>query len=191
MTLLAALQLLLSRYTGQEDIAVGAAAANRRRTEFEGMIGLFVNTLVLRTDLSGRPTFFELLRRVKDVCLDADLHQEIPFEKLVAELNTDRELNRNPLFQVMLVLQNTPAAAAEPRGLTLTPMEVDNPTAQFDLSLYLRERAGRLIGYFEYATDLFDRATIERTAGHFQVLLASVVDKSANPDRDFADPDGH
>ncbi len=177
MTLLAAFQVLLSRYSGQEDIVVGAPAANRPRTEFEGLIGFFVNTLVLRTDLSGRPTFSELLRRVREVCLDGDAHQEIPFEKLVAELNIRRELSRNPLFQAMLVLQNTPVAAPQPADLSLTPMEIEKPTAQVDLSLYLRERAGRLIGYFEYAADLFERATIERMAGHFQILLANIVEQ--------------
>ena len=111
MTLLAAFQVLLSRYSGQEDIVVGAPAANRPRTEFEGLIGFFVNTLVLHR--SERATDLrELLRRVREVCLDGDAHQEIPFEKLVSELNIRRELSRNPLFQAMLVVQNTPVAFA-------------------------------------------------------------------------------
>ncbi len=114
---------------------------------------------------------------MREVCLDGDAHQEIPFEKLVSELNIRRELSRNPLFQAMLVLQNTPLAAPQPADLSLTPMEIEKPTAQVDLSLYLRERAGCLIGYFEYAADLFERATIERMAGHFQILLANIVEQ--------------
>jgi amino acid adenylation domain-containing protein len=183
MTLLAAFQLLLYRYSGQEDFAVGSPAANRDRVEVEGLIGLFVNTLVLRADLSGGPSFRELLRRVREASLAAYQHQKIPFEKLVEELNPPRELGRHPLFQTMFVLQNTPGRSATPPDLTLAPIEVDNQTSQFDLSLYLRERAGRLIGFFEYAADLFEDATVERLARHFQTLLESIV---ANPERSIA-----
>jgi hypothetical protein len=183
MTLLAAFHLLLHRYSGQEDIAVGSPVSNRDRSEIEGLIGFFVNTLVLRVDLTGAPSFKEFLARVREVCLDAYAHQEIPFEKLVEELNPRRELNRNPLFQAMFVLQNTPSHSSKPAGLALTPIEIDNQTAQFELSLYLRERAGRLIGFFEYATDLFESATIERMAGHFQILLAGIV---ASPEQSIS-----
>lgn len=184
MTLLAAFQLLLHRYSGQKDIAVGSPVANRDRTDVEGVIGLFVNTLVLRADLTAAPTFKLFLARVREVCLDAYAHQEIPFEKLVEELNPRRELNRNPLFQAMFVLQNTPSLSLKPAGLTLTPVQIDNPTAQFDLSLYLRERAGRLTGFIEYATDLFACATMERMAGHFQALLEGIT---ANPKQSISD----
>jgi amino acid adenylation domain-containing protein len=180
MTLIAAFQILLCRWSGQEDIALGAPAANRARPELENIFGLFVNTLVLRTDLSGAPSFRDLLRRAREACLGAYAHQALPFEVLVQELNPQRALDRHPLFQVMLVLQNTPGHSASPAGLSLQPMETDTGSAQFDLSLHLRERKGRLIGYFEYATDLFVRATIERMAGHFQTLLEGIV---ANLDR--------
>ena len=180
MTLLAAFQLLLYRYSGQEDIVVGSPVANRDRSEIENLIGLFVNTLVLRTDLSGAPCFRELLRRVREVCLDAYTYQEIPFEKVVEELKPHRELNRTPLFQVMFVLQNTPAGSVRPSGLKLESLEVESETAQFDLSLYLRERGGSLLGLFEYATNIFDNTTIERMALHFQKVLAEIA---TNPDQ--------
>lgn len=183
MTLLAAFQVLLCRWSGQDDIAVGAPVANRERREIEKTIGLFVGTLVLRTDLSGAPSFCELLRRVREVCLGAYVHQSAPFEMIVQELSPRRDLHRHPLFQVMMVLQNTPSRAPAPAGLSLEPVESENDAAQFDLSLYLRERGGRLIGYLEYSTDLFDRATIERMAGHFHNLLGSIA---ADPDQSIA-----
>jgi len=183
MTLLAAFQLLLYRYSGQEDIVVGSPVANRDRTEIENIIGFFVNTLVFRTDLSGAPSFRQLLRRVREVCLDVYAYQEIPFEKVVEELKPQRELNRNPLFQVMFVLQNTPARSVRPSGLTLESLEVESETTQFDLSLYMRERGGSLLGFFEYATDIFDNTTIERMARHFQKMLAEIV---TNPDQPIA-----
>ena len=180
MVLLAAFQLLLHRYSGQDDIAVGSAVTHRPHAECEGLIGFFVNTLILRGDLSGQPSFRDYLRRVREVCLDAYAHQAIPFEKLVEELKPRRELNRQPLFQAFFVLQNTPNRWAVPEGLDIDPVEVENATAQYDLSLYLRERGGRLLGYFEYPSDLFDAATIERMAGHFSALLDDIV---TNPDR--------
>ena len=180
MALLAAFQLLLHRYSGQDDIAVGSAVTDRPRVECEGLIGFFVNTLVLRGDLSGQPCFRDFLRRVREVCLDAYAHQDIPFEKLVEDLKPRRELDRQPLFQVFFVLQNTLNRWAVPDGIDVEPLEVENTTAHYDLSLYLRERGGRLLGYFEYASDLFDAATIERMAGHFSVLLDDIV---TNPDR--------
>ncbi|MGE5220526.1 MAG: amino acid adenylation domain-containing protein [Chloroflexota bacterium] len=183
MTLLATFQLLLGRYSGQEDIVVGAPAADRETRAVDGVVGLFVNTLALRTDLSGAPSFRELLGRVRDVCLGAYTHQAVPFEILVQHLAPQRELNRQPLFQVMFVLQNTPAQLVAPAGLALQPFEIDSAAAQFDLSLYLRERRGRLIGFLEYTTELFDRATVTRIAGHFQTLLEGIV---AGPDRSIA-----
>ena len=139
--------------SGQHDIAVGAPVANRESSHLEGIVGLFVSTTVLRTDLSGAPSFRELLRRAREVCLGAYAHQAVPFELLVQELKPARGFDRHPLFQVILVLQNTPTASAAPAGLSLEALEIENETAQFDLSLYLRERRNRLIGYFEYATD--------------------------------------
>ena len=184
MTLLAAFQILLCRWSGQDDIAVGAPIANRESSELEGIVGLFVGTAVLRTDLSGAPSFRALLKRARQVCLGAYAHQAAPFELLVQEINPPRAFERHPLFQSMLVLQNAPAAApSSPPGLTLSPWEIDSETAQFELTLYLRERVGRLIGYFEYAADLFDRSTVERMAGQFRNLLESIV---ADPDRSIA-----
>ncbi len=180
MVLLAALQLLLHRYSGQDDIAVGSAMTHRPHAQCEGLIGFFVNTLVLRVDMRGRPSVREYLARVREVCLDAYAHQDMPFEKLVEELKPRRELNRQPLCQAFLVLQNTPIRPRVPAGLVVEPLAVDNRTAQYDLSLYLRERAGRLLGHFEYATDLFDAATVERMARHFEILLTDIA---AHPDR--------
>ena len=183
MTLLAAFQLLLYRYTGQEDIVVGSPIANRRRPEIEELIGFFVNTLVLRADLSGNPSFRELLSRVKDTCVAADANQDLPFEKLVQELQPERDLSRNPLFQVMFVLQNATSPFSGIPGLRIEPIELETSRSPFDLSLFLREREGKYIGYIEYSTDLFDRDRIERMAGHFQTLLEAIV---ADPDQSIA-----
>jgi len=183
MTLLAVLQVLLYRYSGQEDVVIGSPIANRNRTEIEGLIGLFVNTLVLRTDLSGNLTFRQLVSRVRDVCLGAYAHQDMPFEKLVQELQPERNLSRNPLFQVMFALQNATRPLAEVSGFSFERMEIETRTSQFDLALFLREREGKLIGFLEYNTDLFDRSTIERMAGHFQTLLGGIV---ADPDQSIS-----
>ena len=153
MTLLAAFQLLLRRYSGQDDIIVGTPIANRSQSELEQLIGFFVNTLVLRSDLSGAPSFKELLARVRAVCLDAYAHQDLPFEKLVEELKPERDQSRNPLFQVMFVLQNAPRAFAAIPDLRIEPVETESTRSQFDLSLFLREREGRFIGFIEYSTD--------------------------------------
>ena len=183
MTLLAAFQVLLYRYTGQEDVAVGSPIANRRRPEIEGLIGFFVNTLVLRADLSGNPSFRELLSRVRDICVAADANQDLPFEKLVQELQPERDQSRNPLFQVMFVLQNATSPFSGIPGLRIEPLELATTRSPFDLSLFLREREGKYIGYIEYSTDLFDRDRIERMAGHFQTLLEAIV---ADPDQSIA-----
>jgi amino acid adenylation domain-containing protein len=180
MTLLAALQVLLHRYTGQDDILVGSPIANRTQVETEGLIGFFVNTLVLRTDLSGDPRFGELLRRVREVALQAYSHQDLPFEKLLEELRPPRDLSRSPLFQVLFVFQNTPQQPSELAGLTLSFLEVDPETTKFDVTLNLAETSGHLYGYFEYSTDLFEAATIARMAGHFQTLLAGIA---VNPEQ--------
>jgi amino acid adenylation domain-containing protein len=175
MTLLAAWQVLLSRYARQEDVSVGAPIAGRNRAELEGLIGFFVNTLVLRTDLSGNPTFRELLRRVREVTLGAYTHQDLPFEKLVEELKPERNLSHSPLFQVMFVLQNAPASPLELAGLTVRPLPLETATAKCDLMLSLEETENGLRGTLAYNTDLFEDATIHRLLGHFQVLLAGIL----------------
>jgi amino acid adenylation domain-containing protein len=175
MTLLAAFQTLLSRYAGQEDVAVGVPVANRRRREIEGLIGFFVNTLVMRADLSGDPTFRELLGRVREAALGAYAHQDVPFEMLVEELQPERDLGRTPLFQVMFVLQNVPPYELTLPGLSVEQLEVGSGTAKFDLMLSLEESEGRLRGVFEYSTDLFDEATARRMLDHFATLLEGVV----------------
>ena len=180
MTLLAAFKTLLYRYTGQEDLVLGSPIAGRIRGDIENLIGLFINTLVLRTDLSGNPTFRELLRRVRAVALEAYAHQEVPFEKLIEDLHLERSLSFSPLFQVMFVLQNTPESELKLLGCTVSPLTIKRETALFDLFLSLAERDEGLHGTLSYRTDLFDRATISRMIGRFQVLLHGIV---ADPDR--------
>ena len=179
MTLLAAFQILLQRYSGQKEIVVGTDVANRNYGETEGLIGFFVNELVLRTDLSGEPTFVELLRRVKEVCLGAYAHQDVPFEKLVEELQPERDLSRSPLFQVKLVLQNVPQESLRLGGLQLSRVDVERATAKFDLMLTLAEGNG-LSGVLEYNTDLFESERMERLLRHFEALLQGIV---AEPQR--------
>ena len=180
MTLLAAFQTLLYRYTGQEDISVGTPIANRSWSELEGLIGFFVNTLVMRTDLSGEQPFRELLKQVREVAMGAYAHQDLPFETLVDAMQPERDLSHSPLFQVMFVLQNGPMEFLELPGLTLTSLEVDGGTAKFDLALSMLEKEDKLQGALEYNTDLFDGATIQRMLGHFQRLLEEIL---ADPDR--------
>jgi amino acid adenylation domain-containing protein/non-ribosomal peptide synthase protein (TIGR01720 family) len=175
MTLLAAFQVLLSRYSGQTDIVVGSPVANRNRAETEGLIGFFVNTLALRADLSGNPSFHEALKRVREACLDAYDHQDLPFEKLVDEVQVRRDMSRNPLFQAMFVLQNTPGGEINLPGLTLSFLPIENETAKFDLTLSLTETEQGLAGTLEYNTDLFEPPTIARLLGHFQMLLEGIV----------------
>ncbi|MHC0062934.1 amino acid adenylation domain-containing protein [Nostoc sp. UIC 10890] len=183
MTMLAAFTLLLSRYSGQEDIVVGSAIANRTHSYTEPLIGFFVNILALRTNLQGNPTFLELLERVKQVTLDAYDHQDLPFEKLVDELGkvrrrspSERSLSHHPLFQVAFSLQNETQQQLETNELTLKRFQWENTTTLFDLSLIFRETAQGLTGEWEYATDLFEAKTIQRMAGHFAVLLQGIVD---------------
>lgn len=172
MTLLAAFQTLLYRYTGQKDILVGSPIANRNRAELEQLIGCFVNTLVLRSNLEGNPTFTELLVRVKRVAIDAYTHQDLPFEKLVEALHPNRDLSYNPLFQVMFVLQN-PASD----GIWKIE-ELDTETAKFDVLLSMIDSKEGLTGTLEYNTDLFNTDTIARMVGHFQTLLEGIVSNS-------------
>ncbi len=175
MTLLAAFVTLLSRYSGQQDIIVGTPIANRNRSEIEPLIGFFINTLVLRTQLSGNPRFTELLAQVKQVCVEAYDHQDVPFEQLVDALQPGRNLSHSPLFQVMLVLQNTPAEQLKLSGLTMSRLALEHLTAKFDLTLSLEETPQGLVGSIEYSTDLFKADTIARMVGHFQTLLAGIV----------------
>lgn len=178
MTLLAAFQTLLYRYSGQQDILVGSPTAGRNREEIEGLIGFFVNTLVLRTDLSGNPKFRELLQRVRSHAMSAYANQDLPFDKLVEELQPERSLSYHPLFQVMFVLQNVPTQTLELPGLSISTIEVDNSASQFDITLSIEETEQGLRGLWEYSTDLFDADTITRMSGHFQTLLEEVT---ANP----------
>ena len=182
IVLLSAFQVLLARYTGQEDIAVGSPVANRPRVEFERLIGLFVNTLVFRTDLSGEPSFRELIARVRRTALSAYEHQDLPFERLVEELHPERDLGRNPLVQVVFALQNAPMSPLTLHGLEASPVAVGDQHARFDLELHLHETAnGGLDGNLIYATDLFEPSTIERMAGHFDVLLRSAASSPDAP----------
>ncbi|PYJ58723.1 MAG: non-ribosomal peptide synthetase [Verrucomicrobia bacterium] len=181
MTLLAALQTLLHRYTHQEDILVGSVVAGRNQLDLENLIGFFVNTLVFRGDLAGNPTFRGLLRRVREDALSAFAHQDLPFEKLVQELQPERTLSRNPLFQVMFVLQNAPMAPGQLPGLQLQPIDVDCGTAKFDLTLSLMETPQGLRAALEYNLDLFERETIARMLGHFQTLLEAIAADPGQP----------
>ncbi|HEV2763850.1 MAG TPA: amino acid adenylation domain-containing protein, partial [Pyrinomonadaceae bacterium] len=177
MTVLAGFQALLHRYSGQDDIVIGSPTAGRNRAEIEPLIGFFINTLVLRTDLSGEPTFVELMRRVKEVSLGAYAHQDVPFEKLVEELQPERDLSRAPLFHVVLMMQNMPAAdAAEMPGLTLKQISGETGIARMDMHFSVGERSEGLQGSLEYNTDLFDAATVERMLAHLSNLFASAAE---------------
>ncbi|HEV7518440.1 MAG TPA: amino acid adenylation domain-containing protein, partial [Thermoanaerobaculia bacterium] len=184
MLLLAGFSALLARYTRQEDLLVGAPVANRTHREIEGLIGFFVNTLALRTELAGRPPFRELVGRVREMALGAYAHQDLPFERLVEELQPARDLSRSPLCQVLLVLQNTPASPFALPGLTLEPVEVDAGVTKLDLQLTLAEAGGVIAGTLTYAADLFERSTVERMAGQLATLLAGAV---ADPGRTLAE----
>jgi amino acid adenylation domain-containing protein len=180
MVLLAAFDTLFYRYTGQSDVVVGSPIAGRTRQEIEGLIGFFVNTLVLRASFAGDPTFKEALRRVRETALGAYDHQDVPFERLVEELQPERSLGRTPFFQVMFVLQNARIADPKLQGIEAHTFIVDSGTAKFDLSLDMQNDEEGLHGVLEYNLDLFDASTITRMLGHFQTLLEGIV---ANPNR--------
>ena len=175
MTLFAAFNALLYRYTQQEDLVVGVPISNRNWLDLEKLIGFFVNTLVLRTDLSGEPTFRELLRRVREVALGAYTHQDLPFEKLVEELQPERDLSHTPLFQVMFALQSAPLESLKLADLSLNLFRTESGTSKFDLTLTIEERANEIGCLLEYNTDLFDDETISRMLLHWQTLLESIV----------------
>ncbi|HEX2208939.1 MAG TPA: amino acid adenylation domain-containing protein, partial [Longimicrobium sp.] len=183
MVLLAAFQALLSRWSGQDDVVVGTPIANRTRPELERVIGFFANTLALRGDLSGAPSFDALLARVREATLGAYEHQDVPFERLVEELNPERSLGHSPVFQVTFALQNTPGAegGAELPGLELEGLPRARETAQFDLTLAVHETPDGLAARLEYATDLFERPSVERFAEQFVRLLAGALDDRSRP----------
>nr|QEO74353.1 condensation domain-containing protein [uncultured bacterium] len=180
MTLLAAFQTLLHLYTGQDDIAVGSPIAQRDRPETEPLIGCLINTLVIRTDLSGDPSFTELLARVRETTLGAYAHKDVPFELLVEELQPARRTNDTPFFQTWFVLQNAPFGHLELPGLTLSPFVLASEAAQFDLALSMRETESGLTGSVNYSTDLFDAETIEELISRLRVLLETIA---AHPER--------
>ncbi|MGJ0427606.1 amino acid adenylation domain-containing protein, partial [Methylobacter sp.] len=175
MTLLAGWALTLSRLSGQDDLVIGTSSANRGRAEIEGLIGFFVNTLALRIDLSDSPTVAALIERVKIQTLNAQAHQDIPFEQVVEIVQPPRSLAYSPLFQVMFDWQSTPGGKLSLPGLSLAPVEVARASAQFDLSLSLKEDGDRIVGGLEYATALFDPDTVARYLGYWQALLAGMV----------------
>ncbi|WP_437755425.1 amino acid adenylation domain-containing protein [Sorangium sp. So ce1389] len=175
MTLLAGFQVLLGRHAGVEEVCVGTPVAGRNRMELEGLIGMFVNTLVLRTDLSGAPSFEELLSRVREVALGAFEHQDVPFDQVVDVLQPPRDLSRSPLFQVAFALQNAPLPPLVLEELTLSPLVADSATSKVDLSLMLADAGEGMQGWLEYNTDLFDGVTIERMAKRYLTLLESAA----------------
>ena len=181
MTLLAAFQALLSRYTGQDDIVVGSPFTNRQRSEIEGLIGFFVNTVPLRVDLSHDPSFRQLLHRVKETALAAYDHRELPLEKLVEELRPERNLSYNPLFQVLFAVQNTASVVEQVAGLTLHLRDVDTGTAKFDLTCTLLPKDSGLSTSFEYNTDLFEAPTIRRMMDSFHSILEAVARDPEQP----------
>jgi amino acid adenylation domain-containing protein len=183
MTMLAVWQLLLARYSGQEDISVGTPIANRNRVETEPLIGFFVNTLVMRTTVSPGQSFAQLLRQVREVCLGAYAHQDVPFERVVEELQPERGLSMSPLFQVMFGLQNAPAETLELPGLKLAPVDGEVGMTKFDLILSASDAGETVNCLLEFDADLFDAATAERIASSYRTLLESAA---SEPERDVA-----
>ena len=181
MLLLAAFNTLLYRYTGQTDLLIGSPIANRNHPEIESLIGFFVNTLVLRTDLSGNPTFQEVLGRVNAVALNAYSHPDIPFEKLVEVLQPNRDPSYNPIFQVLFNFHNATTQTQALSGLDVTPLTIEHQTSKFDLTLTITQNHHTLHGSIEYNTDLFDASTIQRLIGHFQTLLQSIATQPELP----------
>jgi hypothetical protein len=183
MTLLAAFNVLLQRYTMQQDISVGTPIAGRHLPQLESLIGFFANTLVLRTSLSGDPTFREVLRRTREVALSAYANQDVPFEKIVEMLQPERDLSHSPLFQVLFGMQDISLTGFELAGLTVSVMGVEGSTAKFALSLDMWDEPEGLMGRLEYNTDLFDAATVAQMSIHFEALLESIAE---NPDRSIS-----
>jgi len=184
MTLLAAFQTLLHHYTRQDDIAIGTPIMGRTRPEVEPLIGFFINTLVLRADLSGNPTFRELLSRVREVTLQAFTHQDLPFEKLVELLRPKRDRDRRSLVQVAFAFQNAPPELPKLPKLNVSPIPTDTGVAKLDLTLFMWDAGQTFSGALNYAVDLFDPSTIGQMIEHFQTLLAAVAD---NPEQRLLD----
>jgi amino acid adenylation domain-containing protein len=181
MTLFAAFSALLSRASGQEDLVIGTPIANRNRSEVEDLIGLFANTLALRADLGGDPAFADLALRVREAALGAYAHQDLPFEKLVDELEVRRDLSHSPLFQVLFTLQNTPQAGLDLPGIALARLPVETGQVQFDLTLNLAPGREGLVARFDWNADLFDRPTVERLAGWYRNLIAAAAADPSRP----------
>ncbi|MEO5346141.1 MAG: amino acid adenylation domain-containing protein [Magnetococcus sp. YQC-9] len=180
-TLLTGFSVLLARYSGQNDLVIGSPVANRNRAELEGLIGFFVNTLVLRLNLAEEPSFAQLLDQARAVTLEAQSHQDVPFEQLVERLKPTRTRSHSPLFQVMFILQNTPERRLQLPGLTIEPLDQERVPAKYDLLLAMEEQEGILKGEFEYNTDLFDGSTIRRMIGHLETLLTAACRDATLP----------
>jgi hypothetical protein len=181
MTLMAAFKILLSRYTEQDDIAIGTAIAGRNRAETENLIGFFINTLIMRSEVSGEQRFTQYLQRVREMALEAYAHQDMPFDKLVEELQPVRDPARSPLVQVAFGLQNAPLDRLQLPQLQLRPVESEGATARFELTLWLTEGAGEMRARWTYNTDLFEEETIRRMQGHFETLLRGIVERPETP----------
>ncbi len=179
MALMAVFQTMLAKYSGEDQIVVGTDLANRMMPETESMLGFFINLMAVRSDLSGNPSFRELLSRVREGLLESYAHQDVPFPKIVQELQPDRRATHNPLVQVLFVMQNTPRARRELAGLQVEPFEVPVTTSKFDMAVFVSERPEGLNGYWVYSTEIFERATILRMLSHFSNLVDSVL---AQPD---------
>jgi amino acid adenylation domain-containing protein len=186
MVLLAAYQVLLAKMSNQDDIAVGSPVTGRQHPDVENLIGFFVNTLVLRTDLSGDPTFVEALHRVRQTCLAGYAHQDVPFEKVVEQLQPERDLSRSPLFQAMLVHQDSPLGTLDIEGLGSSPLWPDQHTSQFDLTLRLEPTTDGLSGNLVYNTDLFSAETAQRVADRYRTLLHALVTEPDQPIRELS-----
>jgi len=186
MVLIAAFQVLLHRYSNQDEILVGSPIANRTRSEIEHLIGFFVNTLVFKANLEENLSFIELLRQVRETALGAYAHQDLPFEKLVEELHPSRDLSHSPIFQVAFVYQNAPTSnVVELPDLTLNPVETESTTAKYDLTLTVAQSPEGLFGSLEYNTDLFDVSTIERMLNHYKMLLEKIIKNPDDPIEEY------
>jgi len=181
MTMLAMFNVFLSRYSGQLDISVGTPIANRHHHWIEDIVGFFINMLVIRTDLLGNPSFEELIHRVRETTLDAYTYQDLPFEKLVSELNLDRDISRHPLFQVIFSLDQSPSAQLDLDGLQVDPYGKEIKSAKYELGLHLEGKDGGLKGIFDYNTDLFDEPTIQSMADHFLVVVDNIIKNPEQP----------